>query len=256
MPVYDRFKDYIAMPKINGYQSLHTTVVGPEGKMVEIQIRTWEMHRTAEIGIAAHWLYKEGKTTDAEFERHMGWIRTLVDQHTPEEDPQAFMENLKIDLFQDEVFVFTPKGDLFKLPRGSTPIDFAFAVHTWVGMHCIGAKVNGRIVPLKTQLRSGDQVEIITSANQEPNQDWLGFVKTGKAHQKIRKFLRENQQNQTLKFGEEILAKYLKKFSLNMDSPEFQAIMPKLGFEIIPGCLELPSRSFTRSVDLIEPFRS
>jgi GTP pyrophosphokinase len=237
MPVYDRFKDYIAMPKLNGYQSLHTTVVGTQGKMVEIQIRTWEMHNTAEIGIAAHWRYKEGESGDEEFERHMGWIRSLVDSQMQEEDPNEFMENLKIDLFQDEVFVFTPKGDLFKLPRGSTPIDFAFAVHTWVGMHCIGAKVNGRIVPLKSQLRSGDQVEIITSANQEPHQDWLGFVKTGKAHQRIRKYLRENQQNQTLKFGEEILVKYLKKFNLSMDSPEFQAVMPKLGFQKIENLL-------------------
>jgi len=237
MPIYDRFKDYIAMPKLNGYQSLHTTVVGTVGKMVEIQIRTWEMHNTAEIGIAAHWRYKEGDSGDEEFERHMGWIRNLVDSQMQEEDPNDFMENLKIDLFQDEVFVFTPKGDLFKLPRGSTPIDFAFAVHTWVGMHCIGAKVNGRILPLKTQLKSGDQVEIITSANQEPHQDWLGYVKTGKAHQRIRKFLRETQQNQTLKFGEEILIKYLKKYSLTMDSPEFQSVIPKLGFKKIENLL-------------------
>ncbi len=237
MPVYDRFKDYIAMPKLNGYQSLHTTVVGTMGKMVEIQIRTWEMHNTAEIGIAAHWRYKEGESGDEEFERHMGWIRSLVDSQMQEEDPNDFMENLKIDLFQDEVFVFTPKGDLFKLPRGSTPIDFAFAVHTLVGMHCIGAKVNGRIVPLKAQLKSGDQVEIITSANQEPHQDWLGFVKTGKAHQRIRKYLRENQQNQTLKFGEEILTKYLKKYKLTMESPEFQTIMPKLGFQNLDNLL-------------------
>ncbi len=237
MPVYDRFKDYVAMPKLNGYQSLHTTVVGTMGKMVEIQIRTWEMHNTAEIGIAAHWRYKEGESGDEEFERHMGWIRSLVDSQMQEEDPNDFMENLKIDLFQDEVFVFTPKGDLFKLPRGSTPIDFAFAVHTGVGMHCIGAKVNGRIVPLKAQLKSGDQVEIITSANQEPHQDWLGFVKTGKAHQRIRKYLRENQQNQTLKFGEEILIKYLKKYHLTIESPEFQTVMPKLGFQNLDNLL-------------------
>jgi guanosine-3',5'-bis(diphosphate) 3'-pyrophosphohydrolase len=246
MPVYDRFKDYIAMPKLNGYQSLHTTVVGTKGKMVEIQIRTWEMHRTAEIGIAAHWRYKEGESSDEEFERHMGWIRSLVDSQMQEEDPKDFMENLKIDLFQDEVFVFTPKGDLFKLPRDSTPIDFAFAVHTWVGMHCIGAKVNGRIVPLKTKLRSGDQVEIITSANQEPHQDWLVFVKTGKAHQRIRKYLREVQQSQTLKFGEEILVKYLKKFNLSMDSKEFQEVMPKLGFQTLESLLlELGHGEFT-----------
>ncbi len=237
MPVYDRFKDYVAMPKLNGYQSLHTTVVGTLGKMVEIQIRTWEMHRTAEIGIAAHWRYKEGVAGDEEFERHMGWIRSLVDSQMQEEDPSDFMNNLKIDLFQDEVFVFTPKGDLHKMPRESTPIDFAFQVHTWVGMHCIGAKVNGLIVPLKTKLKSGDQVEIITSANQEPHQDWLGFVKTGKAHQRIRKYLREVQQNQTVKFGEEILAKYLKKYKLSTDSKDFQEVMPKLGFQNLESLL-------------------
>ncbi len=254
MPVYDRFKDYIAMPKLNGYQSLHTTVVGTKGKMVEIQIRTWEMHRTAEIGIAAHWRYKEGESGDEEFERHMGWIRSLVDSQMQEEDPADFMENLKIDLFQDEVFVFTPKGDLFKLPRDSTPIDFAFAVHTGIGMHCIGAKVNGRIVPLKTHLRSGDQVEIITSANQEPNQDWLGFVKTGKAHQRIRKYLREIQQSHTLKFGEEILSKYLKKYDLSTDSPEFQRMMPKLGFQNLESLIldlghgELTTEQITRKI--------
>lgn len=237
MPVYDRFKDYIAMPKINGYQSLHTTVVGPEGKMVEIQIRTYEMHRTAEIGIAAHWLYKEGKTDDDEFERHMGWIRGLVDQHMPEEDPHDFMENLKIDLFQDEVFVFSPKGDVYKLPRESSTIDFAFAIHSDVGMHCIGAKVNGRIVPLKTKLKSGDQVEIITSSSQEPHQDWLAYVKTSRAHQRIRKYLRENQQVQTIKFGEEILTKYLKKYKMDMKSEEFLAVMPKLGFQNVESLL-------------------
>lgn len=237
MPVYDRFKDYIAMPKLNGYQSLHTTVVAHQGRMIEIQIRTWDMHRTAEIGIAAHWLYKEGGVHDEEFERHMGWIHSLVDQQMEEDDPHDFMENLKIDLFQDEVFVFSPKGDLYKLPSGSTTIDFAFAVHSDIGMHCIGAKVNGRIVPLKTQLKSGDQVEIITSANQEPHQDWLGYVKTARAHQKIRKFLRELQQSDTFRFGEEILTKYLKKYDMDKNSPEFQEVLPKLGFQNLESLL-------------------
>jgi len=231
MPVYDRFKDYIAMPKMNGYQSLHTTVVGLKGNMVEIQIRTKEMHKTAEIGIAAHWLYKEGKTSKEEFEKHLEWLRRLVDQQMQDENPEDFMEHLKIDLFQDEVFVFSPKGDLFKLPHKSTPIDFAFAIHTDVGMHCIGAKVNGRIVPLKSTLKSGDQVEIITSANQAPHQDWLSFVRTGKARQKIKKYLLELQNGQTLKIGEEILNKFLKKYGLNVNSNEFQEVIPKLGFQ-------------------------
>ncbi len=237
MPVYDRFKDYIAMPKINGYQSLHTTVVGNMGRMVEIQIRTWDMHRTAEIGIAAHWRYKEGKTHDEEFEKHMTWIRSLVDQQMQEEDPKYFMENLKIDLFQDEVFVFSPKGHVFRLPNGSSALDFAFAVHTDVGMHCIGAKVNGRIVPLKTKLKSGDQVEIITSANQEPHQDWLAYVKTARANQKIRKYLRETQQTQILKFGEEIITKYLKRYEMDLESEKFQTLLPKLGFQNLDSLL-------------------
>lgn len=231
MPVYDRFKDYIAMPKMNGYQSLHTTVIGPEGKMVEIQIRTNEMHRMAEDGIAAHWKYKEGTIDDPQFEKHISWVRELVDRQLQEEDPDDFMENLKIDLFQDEVFIFSPRGDLFKLPVRSTPIDFAYAVHTNIGNHCIGAKVNGRIVPLKTELRSGDQVEIITSQNQKPSQDWLAYVKTSKARHWIKKTLREEQLSQTIEFGEEILTKFLKKYKMTENSPEFLEILPKLGFQ-------------------------
>lgn len=231
-PIYDRFKDYIAMPKINGYQSLHTTVVGPDGKMIEIQIRTTEMHETAEIGIAAHWLYKEG-TTDEELDSHMVWIRKLLDSQADEEDPSDFMEHLKIDLFQDESFIFSPKGDLFKLPFGSTPIDFAFAIHTDVGMHCIGAKVNGKIVPLKSKLKSGDQVEIITSASQEPHQDWLSFVKTARAKQRIKRYLREVQTKQIRKLGEELLVKFLKKYDLTVESPEIINILPQLGFDSI-----------------------
>lgn len=232
-PIYDRFKDYIAMPKMNGYQSLHTTVIGPDGKMIEIQIRTTEMHDTAEIGIAAHWLYKE-ESTDEELDKHMVWIRKLLDsQAEDEEDPSDFMEHLKIDLFQDESFVFSPKGDLFKLPNGSTPIDFAFSIHTDVGMHCIGAKVNGKIVPLKSKLKSGDQVEIITSANQEPNQDWLSFVKTGRAKQRIKKYLREAQTREIRKLGEELCIKFLKKYELNPDSQKVKDILPQLGIDSI-----------------------
>ncbi len=231
MPVYDRFKDYIAMPKMNGYQSLHTTVIGPEGKMVEIQIRTREMHRMAEDGIAAHWKYKEGSSDDHHFEKHISWVRELVERQIQEEDPDDFMENLKIDLFQDEVFIFTPRGDLFKLPVRSTPIDFAYAVHTNIGNHCIGAKVNGKIVPLKTELRSGDQVEIITSQNQKPSQDWLAYVKTSKARHWIKKTLREEQLAQTIQFGEEILSKFLKKYKMTETSPEFLELLPKLGFQ-------------------------
>jgi guanosine-3',5'-bis(diphosphate) 3'-pyrophosphohydrolase len=231
MPVYDRFKDYIAMPKINGYQSLHTTVIGPAGKMVEIQIRTKAMHQLAEDGIAAHWKYKEGISGSSQFERHISWVRDLLERQMTEEDAGEFMEDLKIDLFQDEVFVFSPRGDLIKLPRGSSPIDFAYAIHTNVGNQCIAAKVNGKIVALRTELKSGQQVEIITSQNQKPSQDWLSYVKTSKARHWIKKILREEQQVQTLQIGEEILQKYLKKHKMEFDSPKFVEIVPKLGYQ-------------------------
>ncbi len=231
MPVYDRFKDYIAMPKINGYQSLHTTVIGPDGRMVEIQIRTYEMHHLAEDGIAAHWRYKHGIEERTKFDEHLNWIKDLLERQMSNNDPGDFLEDLKIDLFQDEVFVFSPKGDLFKLPRGSTPVDFAFAVHTNVGNHCIAAKINGKIVPLKTLLKSGQQVEIITSQNQKPNQDWLADVKTSKAKHCIRKILREEQHVQTLEMGQEILNRFLKKYKILEDSPKIKEVLPKIGFQ-------------------------
>jgi GTP pyrophosphokinase len=194
-PIQERFKDYIATPKSNMYQSLHTTVIGPGGKMVEIQIRTEDMHRTAEEGIAAHWRYKEGRQKEDELDKHLVWLRQMLDWQN--DDPQEFMENLRIELFQDEVFVFTPKGDLFKLPVGSTPVDFAFAVHTNIGLHCLGAKIGGKIVPLNYKLRSGDAVEIITSANQKPNPDWIKFVRTSKARSKIKKWIKESMVEQS-----------------------------------------------------------
>lgn len=233
MPVYDRFKDYIAMPKINGYQSLHTTVIGTSGKMVEIQIRTKAMHQLAENGIAAHWKYKEGIKSTTQFEKHISWVRDLLERQISEEDAGEFMEDLKIDLFQDEVFVFSPKGDLYKLPRGSTPIDFAYGVHTNIGNQCIAAKINGKIASLRTELKSGQQVEIITSQNQKPSQDWLSSVKTSKARHWIKKIVREEQQAQTMQIGDEILLKYLKKHKMNYDSPKFLEIIPKLGYQNI-----------------------
>ena len=234
MPVYDRFKDYIAMPKINGYQSLHTTVIGPDGKMVEIQIRTNEMHRMAEEGIAAHWKYKEGvRHKDNRFEQHLAWVKELLERQMQEDDPVDFMEHLKINLYQDEVFVFTPAGDLIKLAVGSTPVDFAYAVHTNIGNHCIAAKVNGKLVPLRTELKSGQQVEIITSRNQKPSQDWLSFVKTSKARHWVKKILREEQAAQMLEIGKEILTKFLKKYKLNTDSPQFLELIQKLGYSSV-----------------------
>lgn len=215
-PIHERFKDYIATPKSNGYQSLHTTVIGPSGKRVEIQIRTEQMHRTAEDGIAAHWRYKEGKLREDDLDRHLVWLRQVLDWEDTETDSANFMEHLKINLFQDEVFVFTPKGDLHRLPAHSTPVDFAFAVHTSVGIHCLAAKINGRIVPLSHELRSGDTVEILTSANQEPNNDWLKFVVSSKARSRIKKYLRDKEDANSSALGEEMLTRALQKFSIKI----------------------------------------
>ncbi|RMG63510.1 MAG: bifunctional (p)ppGpp synthetase/guanosine-3',5'-bis(diphosphate) 3'-pyrophosphohydrolase [Calditrichaeota bacterium] len=234
-PVYERFKDYIATPKSNNYQSLHTTVMDRRGHMVEIQIRTWDMHRVAEMGIAAHWKYKEGKaeTYQDEVEQQLAWVRQFLEEYKESgvSDAHEFLESLKINLYQDEVFVFTPKGDVIRLPLGATPVDFAFAIHTNIGMHCIGAKVNGRIVPLKYELKSGDLVEIITSANQHPHQDWLSFVKTSKARHHIRKYLREVQFEHSVKLGEEILTKYLKRYRMKVTDEELEAVATRLHFE-------------------------
>jgi len=214
-PIHERFKDYIAMPKNNGYQSLHTTVIGPDGKKVEIQIRTEAMHRTAEDGIAAHWRYKEGRLQEDELDKHMGWLRQVLESVDDEEvETSSFMEHLKVNLFQDEVFVFTPRGDLYRLPVHSTPVDFAFAVHTDIGLHCLAAKVNGRIVPLSHQLVSGDTVEIITSANQRPNEGWLNFATSAKAKGRIKKWLRDTQFESSARLGEEMLTRALGKYSI------------------------------------------
>ncbi|MBN2200734.1 bifunctional (p)ppGpp synthetase/guanosine-3',5'-bis(diphosphate) 3'-pyrophosphohydrolase [bacterium] len=228
-PVHDRFKDYIATPKINMYQSLHTTVIGPAGKMVEIQIRTREMHRVAEIGIAAHWKYKEGRKKDDELDRYSAWLREMIDWQKDTLDPKEYMDILKTDLFRTEIFVFTPKGDLLKLPQGSTPIDFAFAVHTDIGVHCIGAKVNNRIVSLNTALQNGDSVEIITSAHQRPHQDWLTFVRTSKAKSRIKQWLKEAQHHEAIRLGEEILANGMKRYKIKAGAKELRQAAQTLG---------------------------
>lgn len=230
-PVHERFKDYIATPKSNMYQSIHTTVIGPEGKMVEIQIRTREMHRTAEEGIAAHWRYKEGKAKEDEFDKQLMWLRQVLDWQRDVRDPHEFMEDLKISLFHDEIFVFTPKGDLVKLPRGSTPIDFAFSIHTDVGMHCIGSKVNGKIVPLTSKLKSGDSIEIITSAKQNPNPDWLKYVKTAKARGKIKKWVRESLKEESIKLGHDLFERHLKKTKTKIDDEDLLDVAQRHGFQ-------------------------
>lgn len=229
-PVQERFKDYIATPKTNMYQSLHTTIIGPGGRMVEIQIRTEEMHRTAEEGIAAHWRYKEGQQKEDELDKQLVWLRQMLDWQYDTKDPQEFMENLRIELFQDEVFVFTPKGHLLKLPLGSTAVDFAFAVHTDIGLHCIGAKVNGRIVPLNRKLKSGDSVEIITSANQKPNPDWIQFARTSKARSKIKRWIKESLLEQSEKLGEEILVKQFKRYHIERENIDLNAVTEGFGY--------------------------
>jgi GTP pyrophosphokinase len=209
-PLQERIKDYIAQPKSNGYQSLHTTIFGPGGHLYEIQLRTREMHETAEYGIAAHWLYKEGRLQD-DLDRHLTWFRQLLEQQQDAHSPEEFLEFLRIDLYQDEIFVFTPEGDVKQLPKNATPIDFAFAVHTEVGLRCHGAKVNGRIAPLHRQIKNGETVEILTSPNARPSRDWLAHVRTGRARQKIRQWLRQEEYGASVTLGEEILERELRR---------------------------------------------
>jgi GTP pyrophosphokinase len=231
MPVADRFRDYIALPKSNMYQSLHTTVIGPRGKMVEIQIRTQQMHRTAEYGIAAHWLYKEGRKEPDESDKQMTWLRELLEWQKDLTNPSEFLEYLKIDLFRDDIFVFTPKGELKQLPKGSTPLDFAYAVHSEVGDHCIGARVDGKMVPLNTVLVSGQEVEVVTSAHQNPSQDWLKIVKTSRARSKIKHWLRQKRYEESVVLGREILERELKKHSVKMPSePDLADLAMRLNF--------------------------
>ncbi|MDO8880786.1 MAG: bifunctional (p)ppGpp synthetase/guanosine-3',5'-bis(diphosphate) 3'-pyrophosphohydrolase [Coriobacteriia bacterium] len=215
-PVPGRFKDYVAMPKFNMYQSLHTTVIGPAGRPLEIQIRTEEMHRTAEYGIAAHWRYKEGGRADEAFDERLSWLRQMLEWQTELKDPREFMEALKIDLFEDEVFVFSPKGDVISLRRGSTPIDFAYMIHTEVGHHCVGAKVNGSIVTLDYELQMGDRVEILTNKNSWPSRDWLSIVKTSSARSKIRSHFSKASREDDLQHGKDELMKVLRKQGLGV----------------------------------------
>ena len=211
-----RFKDYISMPKANMYQSLHTTVVN-QGKPFEVQIRTFDMHRTAEYGIAAHWSYKEGRANENELDQKLSWLRRILDWQSDVRDPGEFGELAKVDLFADEVFVFTPKGDVISLPRGATPLDFAYRIHSAVGNRCIGAKVNGRIVPLAAQLQTGDFVEVMTSANSHgPSRDWLNIVKTSEAKAKIRAWLKKEQRDVNIPLGKDMLEKEAKRLGYSM----------------------------------------
>ena len=214
-PVPGRFKDFIAMPKVNMYQSLHTTVIGPKGDPVEIQIRTWEMHKIAEDGIAAHWLYKEKRAGKDRLDDSLLWLRQLMETQQDMKDPREFMDTVRVDLFPDEVYVFTPKGDVKALPEGATPLDFAYAVHTKVGEHCVGAKVNGKLVPLRYTLRQGDIVEVITSPNQHPSRDWLKIIKSTRARSKINQWLKVEERARSLALGRELFEREARKYRLS-----------------------------------------
>ncbi len=228
-PIPGRFKDFIALPKVNGYKSLHTTVLGPKGERIEIQIRTYEMHRVAEFGIAAHWKYKEGKLVQDKGILKFEWLRQLMELQKDEKDPDYFIDNVKQAMFQDEVFVFTPNGDVKELPAGSTPVDFAYAVHTDVGHRCSGAKVNNQIVPLRYQLKNGDVVEIITSNEPKVSRDWLKFVKSSRAISKINAYLRQEQKERFKQIGRQILEKELRKHGMSvgrfLKSQDFEKIL-------------------------------
>jgi guanosine-3',5'-bis(diphosphate) 3'-pyrophosphohydrolase len=234
-PVPGRFKDYIAIPKSNLYQSIHTTVVGPKGEHVEFQIRTEEMHRVAECGIAAHWKYKEqGRVADRD-SKTFGWLHQFVEWHQDLPDNRQFMDSVKLDLFHDVVYVFTPKGIVKELPKGSTPVDFAYAIHTEVGDHCVGAKVNGKIVPLKHPVESGDTIEILTSPTQTPHKDWLKFVRTSRAKTKIKHWIKLEEQKRSVEIGRRLLESEFRRHSIApaqmLKSLELAAVARQLGYD-------------------------
>jgi|SRR5579872_358926 len=226
-PIPGRFKDYIAMPKPNMYQSLHTTVVGPGGDPLEVQIRTWEMHRTSEYGIAAHWRYKEG-TKPHEYEEKLSWLRSLLEWQNDMRDSRTFMENLKLDLFESQVFVFSPKGDVYELPSGGCPLDFAYQVHTNVGHHCVGAKVNGKIVPLDYQFKNGDICEILVNKSSSgPSLDWLSIVRTSSAKHKIKAWFRKERKSENVILGQEALEREMARQHVRPDAARGE-IMEKI----------------------------
>jgi GTP pyrophosphokinase len=259
-PVPGRFKDYVALPKPNGYQSLHTTVIGPYGERMEVQIRTAAMHRDAELGIAAHWRYKaEGvdgaKSDDGKF----AWLRQLLERHQDLADPNEFIETVKIDLFPDEVFVFTPRGDVIALPKGATTVDFAYAIHSEVGGQCAGARVNGRMVPLRHELSDGDTVEIITNASQVPRKDWLEFVTTGKARSRIRHAIRGVEKARSTELGRELLERELRKAGLSLarelENGSLAALATRQGRGSAEALLAAVGYGRVRAVDVVRALR-
>jgi len=256
-PIQERFKDFIATPKSNGYQSIHTTVIGPDGKLVEIQIRTEDMEQTAEIGIAAHWRYKDENGAETKgVDSHVKWLRELLDiLQSEENDPKEFMHMLKIDLFGDEIFVFTPKGDLVQLPVKSSPIDFAYHVHTEVGQTCLGAKINHKVVPLNTELQNGDTVEIIKSSSQNPNYGWLKFAVTSKARNRIKRYLSKKERDESIKMGEEIMTKSLRRLKLINLLDEVKDAYKKFGFGGTDQLMEAIGKGEISIRDILDKIR-
>jgi GTP diphosphokinase / guanosine-3',5'-bis(diphosphate) 3'-diphosphatase len=227
-PVPGRIKDFIAMPRPNGYQSLHTSVVSEHGFPFEVQIRTADMHRTAEEGIAAHWKYKEGRVGPGRDEQYFLWLRQLLEWQQEVRDPQEFLQNLKIELYPEEVYIFTPKGEVKALPRDATPVDFAYSIHTDVGHQCVGARVNGKMVPLRARLRNGDIVEIITASGHKPSRDWLNFVVTSRARNKIKHFIHAEEKERSLELGRKLFDKEARRFGLSVKSLTEPAAMAKV----------------------------
>jgi GTP pyrophosphokinase len=257
-PVPGRFKDYIAMPKPNGYQTLHTTVIGPFGERMEIQIRTQEMHRVAELGIASHWKYKQDPQLRGSDEEQFAWLRQLLEWQQSLQDPHEFLETVRVDLFPDEVYVFTPHGDVIALPAGATPIDFAFAVHSEIGYHCAGARVNGVLLPMRHRLSNGDTVEIMTSPHQRPRQEWLDYVVTGRARGRIRHALREREVEDSRSLGRQILERELRRrghsYEKLLKAGDLTKLSKELRFKGLDGLLQavaygkMPARTAARKL--------
>ena len=257
-PIDYKFKDYIGRPKPNMYQSLHTTVIGPVGERIEIQIRTWEMDRVAKAGIAAHWSYKEGRRIDENISKKFAWIQDLVENQEAVRDPGEFMENVRLDLFPDEVYVFTPKGDIRGLPKGSTPVDFAYLIHTEIGHKCVGAKVNGQMVSLPYVLQTGDIVEIVTSKNHTPSKDWLKFVKTVKARAKIRQWVKTQEKERSISLGREMLDKVFRKERLNFvtlsKSDKMDEVVAALGVKSLDDLIASVGYGKVTPLQVLRPF--
>jgi GTP pyrophosphokinase len=257
-PIDYKFKDYIGRPKPNMYQSLHTTVIGPVGERIEIQIRTWEMDRVAKSGIAAHWSYKEGRRIDDNISKKFAWIQDLVENQDNFRDAGEFLENVRIDLFPDEVYVFTPKGDIRALPKGSTPVDFAYLIHTEIGHKCVGAKINGQMVSLPYQLQTGDIVEIVTAKNHTPSKDWLKFVKTIKARSKIRQWIKTQEKERSISLGREMLDKAFRKERLNFailcKSEKMSEVVESLGLKTLEDLIANVGYGKTTPLQVLRPF--